>query len=74
MSIEDVILAHDRRGISALRAHLGVAFCDTAARFLLRARGNGTDRHRFLHTAGRGARNRRTTGGAGHGAGSEGSG
>ena len=39
MSIEDVILAHDRRGISALRAHLGVAFCETAARFLLRHAG-----------------------------------
>ena len=39
MSIEDVILAHDRRGISALRAHLEVAFCETAAQFLLRHTG-----------------------------------
>ena len=39
MTIEDVILAHDRRGISALRAHLDVAFCDAAARFLLRHAG-----------------------------------
>ena len=39
MSIEDVILAHDKRGISALRPHLEVAFCETAARFLLRHAG-----------------------------------
>ena len=39
MSIEDVILAHDRRGISALRAYLEVGFCETAARFLLRHAG-----------------------------------
>ena len=39
MSIEDVILAHDRRGISVLRPYLEVGFCETAARFLLRHAG-----------------------------------
>ena len=35
MTIEDVILAQDRRGVAALRQHLPVGFCDAAARFLL---------------------------------------
>lgn len=39
MTIEDIVLAHDRRGISALRAHLQVSFCEAAARFLLRHAG-----------------------------------
>ena len=39
MTIEDVILAHDRRGISTLRAHLEVGFCESAARFLLQHAG-----------------------------------
>ena len=39
MTIEDIVLAHDRRGISALRAHLEASFCEAAARFLLRHAG-----------------------------------
>ena len=39
MTIEDIVLAHDRRGISALRTHLEGAFCEAAARFLLRHAG-----------------------------------
>ncbi|MCX5733707.1 MAG: DUF4392 domain-containing protein [candidate division NC10 bacterium] len=34
MSIEDIILAHDQRGISALRSHLPVNYCEEAARLL----------------------------------------
>ena len=39
MIIEDVILAHDRRGIAALRGHLEPTFCEAAARFLLQHAG-----------------------------------
>lgn len=39
MTIEDVVLAHDRRGISALRPHLQASFCEAAAQFLLRHAG-----------------------------------
>ena len=35
MSIEDIILDNDRRGISALRAHLPEDFCDQAAALVL---------------------------------------
>ncbi|MFP3899084.1 MAG: glutamate cyclase domain-containing protein [Dehalococcoidia bacterium] len=35
MSIEDIILSHDRRGISWLRDHLPADFCRRAAAFLL---------------------------------------
>ena len=35
MSIEDVILDRDRRGISALRQHLPEDYCDRAARLIL---------------------------------------
>ena len=35
MSIEDVILDRDRRGISALRQHLPEDYCDQAARLIL---------------------------------------
>ena len=35
MSIEDIILSHDRRGISALRGYLPSHFCDEAASFIL---------------------------------------
>ena len=38
-SIEDVILAQDRRGVAALRPYLPVGFCETAARFLLQHAG-----------------------------------
>ena len=34
-TIEDIILNHDRRGISALRPHLSESFCTDAARYLL---------------------------------------
>ncbi len=34
-SIEDIILSHDRRGISALRPYLPPSYCEAAARFLL---------------------------------------
>ncbi len=40
MSIEDIILSHDRRGISALREYLPPNFCDQAARFILDNRGD----------------------------------
>jgi hypothetical protein len=33
--IEDIILAHDQRGISALRSHLPVNYCEEAARLLV---------------------------------------
>ena len=36
MSIEDIILDHDRRGISALRSHLPEDFCDEAASLVLK--------------------------------------
>ena len=39
MTIEDIVLAHDRRGISALRAHLETSFCEAAAAFLMRHAG-----------------------------------
>ena len=35
LSIEDIILGNDQRGVSALRPHLPTDFCDRAARFLL---------------------------------------
>ena len=34
-SVEDIILAHDRRGISQLRPHMAPDFCDQAAAYLL---------------------------------------
>ena len=34
-SVEDLILAHDRRGISQLRAHMAPDFCGQAAAYLL---------------------------------------
>ncbi len=44
MSIEDIILSHDRRGISTLRDYLSPHFCDEAATFILdnRRDNNGT--------------------------------
>ncbi|MBI2846421.1 MAG: DUF4392 domain-containing protein [Chloroflexi bacterium] len=39
MTIEDVILSRDNRGISALRGHLPQNFCDEAARFILDNKG-----------------------------------
>ena len=39
MTIEDVILAQDRRGVAALRRYLPVGFCETAAQFLLQHAG-----------------------------------
>ena len=38
-TIEDVILAQDRRGVAALRQYLPVSFCEAAARFLLQQAG-----------------------------------
>jgi len=38
-TIEDVILAQDRRGVAALRQYLPVSFCEAAARFLLQHTG-----------------------------------
>jgi hypothetical protein len=38
MSTEDVILSHDRRGISALRRHLPADFCREAAAFVLESK------------------------------------
>lgn len=35
MSIEDIILAHDKRGIAALRPYLSPRYCEDAARFIL---------------------------------------
>ena len=40
MSIEDIILSHDLRGISALRDYLPPHFCDEAAKFILDKRGD----------------------------------
>ena len=39
MTIEDIVLAHDRRGISALRPYLDPSFCEAAAKFLWRHAG-----------------------------------
>jgi hypothetical protein len=39
VTIEDVILRHDRRGVSALRAHLPPDFCRQAGRLLSESRG-----------------------------------
>ena len=39
MRIEDIILAHDRRGISALRSHLPINYCEEAARLLVNQQG-----------------------------------
>lgn len=39
MSIEEIILSHDRRGVSALRPYLPVRFCHDAAAFVLKASG-----------------------------------
>ena len=39
MTIEDVILAQDRRGVAALWRYLPVGFCEDAARFLLQHAG-----------------------------------
>ena len=41
-SVEDIILARDRRGISQLREHLAPDFCDQAAAFLLESLGSGS--------------------------------
>ena len=38
MSVEEIILSHDRRGISALRNYLPVDFCQEAATFVLEKR------------------------------------
>ena len=38
-TLEDVILAQDRRGVAALRQYLPVDFCESAARFLLQHTG-----------------------------------
>ncbi len=35
LNIEDIILSHDRRGISSLRSYLSPAYCNEAARFIL---------------------------------------
>lgn len=35
LSIEDIILSHDSRGISALRPYLPSSYCEEAARFIL---------------------------------------
>ena len=35
MSIEDIILDHDRRGVAALRSHLPADFCQQAARYIV---------------------------------------
>ena len=43
-SVEDIILAHDRRGISQLRKHLAPDFCGQAAGYLLDCLGPGTSR------------------------------
>ncbi|MEE8420203.1 MAG: glutamate cyclase domain-containing protein, partial [Dehalococcoidales bacterium] len=40
-SIEDIILNHDCRGISALRPFLPSSFCEDAARFILEKSGTG---------------------------------
>jgi hypothetical protein len=37
--IEDIILAHDQRGISALRSHLPTNYCEEAARLLVSQQG-----------------------------------
>ncbi len=42
MSIEEIILSHDRRGISALKDYLPPNFCDEAATFILDKRGNSS--------------------------------
>ena len=39
MSIEDIILSRDRRGISALRPHMSEDFCDQAASLVLASPG-----------------------------------
>ena len=39
MRIEDIILAHDQRGISALRSHLPDNYCEEAARLLVSQQG-----------------------------------
>ena len=39
MRIEDIILAHDQRGISVLRSHLPVNYCEEAARLLVSQQG-----------------------------------
>ncbi len=41
-SVEDIILAHDRRGISQLRAHVPPDFCGQAASYLLESAGAGS--------------------------------
>ena len=40
-SVEDIILAHDRRGISQLRRHVAPDFCGQAASYLLDSLGSG---------------------------------
>ena len=40
MSIEDIILDHDRRGIAALRPHLPADYCEKAARLILDSPGS----------------------------------
>ena len=39
MRIEDIILAHDQRGISALRSHLPTNYCEEAARLVVSQQG-----------------------------------
>ncbi len=44
MSIEDIVLSHDRRGLSVLRNHLPLDFCHDAAAFILDIGGPGRRR------------------------------
>ncbi len=39
-TIEDIILQQDKRGVSALRPHMAVDFCDKAARYIMEHPGN----------------------------------
>ena len=55
MSIEDIILGHDQRGISALRPHLPENFCDQAARLVLEHSGTALIATGFYIAAARAA-------------------
>ena len=49
MTIEDIILDNDRRGISHLRPYVPSDFCDRAAQLVLDNPGHSLHRNRLLH-------------------------
>ena len=65
-SIEDIILANDKRGVAQLRPYLPVDYCIQAARFTLEHPGNVVIATGILYLDVGQRRNRRPAGSIGH--------